>query len=154
MNNLYSRFGRKATFIAMFSIITVIMGGFFIGQVRATSASYEVSVSGTTVSNILYVRGSKNITWSSINNANTSSPYTLVYSSDFSNGVTPVPITGANSISTESYLWNTINVDDGTYKVRVTGANGGSGFSKTFTIDNTAPETTYSISPENPSSTG
>ncbi len=140
-------FFRKATLVATFSIITVLVGGLFVSVPMAHATTATINLTSPTSSNIDW-SGTHNITWTYTNSGSTGGPISILLSTT-TNGSYNQLVSGVDATET-SYSWSTTGIPDGTknkIKVLDQATNVEYASVNYFTIDNTAP--TFTITSSN-----
>ncbi len=143
-------FFRKATLVATFSIITVLVGGLFVSVPMAHATTAGNIVLSAPASNV-YWRGTQTINWSIVNIASLSK-VSVLYS--YGTGTFTNLVTNQDVSSQGTYTWDTTNpqLSDGTYHIYVRDNTGEVSSTTTFYLDNTPPVTTLTTN-KNPDST-
>jgi len=131
--------------VGLVSLVAVLAGGVFASQAHAANITITKPVSGD------YVRGVTPIEWN-FPNLVFSTTANVTYSNNFQNWQDNA-IGSTVSTTTLSHNWDTNEITDGTYKIRVEDNLGNNGTSDSFTIDNTPPTTTLATT-TNPATTG
>ncbi len=135
---IFSKLGKS---MALGSVILLTVGVFAFN----TSASVA-NIVVTSPTNMDMWSGVHNIEWTDSTDYEGVTPsYEISYSSDF---LSYSNIIGG--VSNSPYSWDTSDISDGVYKIKIESVSGNYGVSESFMVDNTSPSTSYDIVPASP----